>query len=120
MGSLQYYLWLGITEANPAVNAAKHRDGFESIVFSVGNESIRLDVRGWTPAAIGTSGPVYHKLFSDSADAYYPVTLDQIQLLTNSENLTLRTTGPAPKEFVSWYRQTTFEGDLTEFLRSVR
>lgn len=120
MGSLQYYLWLGITEANPAMNAAKHPDGFESVVFSVGNKSIRLDVRGWAPGAIGTSEPVYHKLYSDSADAYYPVTLEQIQLLTDSAKLTLQTTGSAPKEFVSWYRQTTFEGDLAEFLKAVR
>lgn len=120
MGSLQYYLWLGITEVDPVANAARHPEGFESIVFSADNESIRLDVRGWTSAAIGTSEAVYHKLFSDSADAYYPVTLEQLQLLTDSDNLTLRTTGPAPREFVSWYRQTTFESDLTEFLRAVR
>jgi hypothetical protein len=62
---------------------------------------------------------VYQKLFPDSADAYYSVTLDQIRLLTDSDNLKLLTSGSAPEEFVSWYSQTTFESDLAEFLGAV-
>jgi len=120
MGTLQYYLWLGITEVNQDAGADTHPEGFEAIVFAVNEESFGVDVAGWTPAVIGTSEPVYQKLFPDSADAYYQVTLEQIQLLTESDNLVLRTTGSVPKEFVSWYSQTTFEGDLAEFLRAVQ
>jgi len=119
MGALQYYLWLGVTEVDPIAKMNTQPEGFRSIVFSVDDESFQLDIRGWTPEAIGASEPVYQKLFSNSVDAYYQVTLDQIQLLTDSDSLKLRTTGSAPKEFVSWYRQTTFQGDLTQFVRTV-
>lgn len=119
MGSLQYYLWLGITLVNQDSYAGDHVEGFESIVLAVNDDSFTLDVKGWTPGVIGTSEPVYQKIFPDSADAYYPVTLEQIQLLTDSDNLKLLTTGSAPGEFVSWYSQTTFESDLAEFLGEV-
>ena len=103
----------------PVEKMNTHPEGFRSIEFSVDDESFQLNVLGWTPEAIGTSEPVYQKLFSNSIDAYYQVTLDQIQLLTDSDSLKLRTTGSAPKEFVSWYRQTTFQGDLRQFVRTV-
>jgi len=119
MGTRQYYLWLGISDAKQMASTDKHPSGFDSIVLIVGGEKIQLDVLGWTPAATGTSEPVYEKLFATSVDAYYQVTLDQIQLLTDSDNLKLRTTGSTTKEFVSWYRQTTFKGDLAEFLETV-
>ena len=119
MGALKYYLWLGITEVNQGASADTYKEGFEAIVFTANDESFGLDVAGWTPAVIGTSEPVYQKLFLDSADAYYQVTLEQIQLLMDSDSLKLRTTGSAPREFVSWYSQETFEGDLAEFLRTV-
>jgi hypothetical protein len=119
MGSLQYYLWLGITLVNQESYADDQAEGFESIVLAVHDESFTLDAEGWTSGVIGTSEPVYQKLFPDSAEAYYPVTLEQIQMLADSDNLMLRTTGSTPGEFVSWYRQTTFESDLAEFLGAV-
>ena len=119
MGSLQYYLWLGITLVNQDSYAGKPVEGFDSIILAVNDESFALDVKGWTPGVIGTSEQVYQKLFPDSADAYYSVTLEQIRLLTASDNLKLRTSGSAPDEFVSWYSQTTFESDLSEFLNAV-
>jgi hypothetical protein len=77
---------------------------FESIVIDVGGEKIPLDVLGWTENAIGVSEPVYKKLFSTSVDAYYQVTLEQIQLLNEVDGIKLLTTGSEPREFVSWYR----------------
>jgi hypothetical protein len=119
MGTLKYYLWLGISEVNQFSATDAHPEGFASIVLSGGEKRFELDIKGWSPGTIGTSTPVYQKLFPDSADAYYQVTLDQIQLLVDSNSLLLRTTGSTAKEFVSWYDQTTFESDIAEFLRTV-
>jgi hypothetical protein len=119
MGTLQYYLWLGISEMNYEATASKQPEGFESIVIDVGGEKIPLDVLGWTENAIGVSEPVYKKLFSTSVDAYYQVTLEQIQLLNEVDGIKLLTTGSEPREFVSWYRQDTAKDDLAEFLQSV-
>ncbi len=119
MGSLQYFLWLGISELQHLESAGEHPDGYESIVLIVGGEEFPLNVRGWTHAAIGSSEPVYKKLFRTSVDAYYEVTLEQIQLLTEVDAIRIRTTGPESKEFVSWYRQTKAKDDLAEFLRTV-
>ena len=119
MGALEYYLWLGITEVDQVAAIDNHPEGFASIVLAGDEKSIELDVKGWSPSVIGASAPVYQKLFPDSADAYYQVTLDQIQLLADINSLSLRTTGSATKEFVSWYSQETFESDLAEFLSEV-
>lgn len=119
MGTLQYYLWLGISDVKYTESMDKHPEGFESIVFTVGGEEFQLDVRGWAQEAIGASEPVYEKLFRTTADAYYEVTLDQIQLLTEADGLKFRTIDSVPKEFVLWYRPTTAKNDLAEFLRTV-
>ena len=119
MGTLQYYLWLGISEVKYSESADAHPYGFESIVFMVGGEEFKLDVLGWTQEAIGASEPVYEKLFRDTKDAYYEVTLEQIQLLTDVDNIRFRTIAPAPREYASWYRSITAKNDLAEFLSTV-
>ena len=119
MGALQYYLWLGISEVKFAESADKYPKGFESVVFVVGGEEFQLDVRGWTQEAIGVSEPVYKKLFKNTVDAYYDVTLEQIQLLTDVDGIKFRTIGPAPKEYIPWYKSITAKDDLVEFFRIV-
>lgn len=119
MGTLKYYLWLGISSLEHMTSADKRPQDFELIVLVAGSEEVQLDVTGWTPEAIGVSGPLYKKLFRNSIDAYYEVTLDHIRLLVEVESVKLRTTGSEPTEFVSWYKQSTAKNDLSEFLRTV-
>lgn len=119
MGALQYFLWLGIWDIDHITSADNHPKGYESIVLILDGDTVPLDVLGWTHEAIGTSEPVYKKLFKTSVDAYYQVTLEQISLLTEADDIRLRTSDSAPKEFVPWYRQTTAKKDLAEFLRMV-
>lgn len=119
MGALRYYLWLGISDVGNLQSAAADHAGFEKIFLMLGDQEIALEVLGWTPSAIGVSEPVYKKLFPTSVDAFYEVTLAQIRRMSDVGTVTLRTTGAAPKEFVSWYKQTTAKEDLAEFLRRV-
>jgi len=119
MGTLEYFLWLGISDYRHTVSADSHPNGFESIILTAGSEDIRVDVRGWTHKSIGASEPVYKKLFPNSSDAYYQITLDQLQLLIEADALRFQTTGSASKEFVPWYAQANAKSDLAEFLRTV-
>ena len=120
MGDLHYYLWLGISTLDSMSNENTDPEDFESVEVVAGNETFQLDVHGWTPAAIGASEPVYNKLFRSSSNAYYRVTLEQIQLLAETDDLKLYSTGSEREEFVPWYKQETARNDLTEFLESVR
>lgn len=119
MGSLKYFLWLGISEVTYSGPKQQHPEEFESIVFAVDDEEFQLDIAGWTEAAIGASDPVYKKLFRDTVDAYYEVTTEQIQQLASVELITFRTIGSSPKEYVSWYRSVTAREDLAQFLTIV-
>jgi hypothetical protein len=124
MGSLQYFLWLGIldtdhTEDQDEESKEEHPGGYESIVLLFDGEELPLNVHGWTQNSIGASEPVYKKLFKSATDAYYPATLEQIELLTAAEAIQLRTSGSEPKEFVLLYKQTNARNDLSEFLRTV-
>ena len=116
MGARQHYVWLGISEVEQMASADRHPAGYDSIVLIAGDRDIRLDVLGWSPQAIDASEPVYAKLFANSADAYYRITLDQIRLLSDTDKLKLRTTGSSAKEFVPWYEQAGFREDLGAFL----
>lgn len=119
VGTIRYYLWLGITEVSQTKNETNHPEGFDSVVLIADTEKIRLDVYGWSADVIGAGEPVYTKLFPTSAEAYYVVTLDQIQLLADSGGILLRTSGSTPKEFVPSFGQAEFKNGLAEFLRTV-
>jgi hypothetical protein len=118
-GSYRYYLWLGIWSTLQSNNLDEQRDGFESIVLIVDGEPLLLDVAGWTPAAIETSHPVYAKPFASSLDAYYRVTADQIRLIAAADDLQLRTTGSAVREYELWGEQKAARNDLDAFLHRV-
>ena len=118
-GSYRYYLWLGIWSTLQASDLAHQRDGYASVVLVVDGEPLLLDLAGWTPAAIGTSTPVYPKPYATSLDAYYRVTADQIRLIAQARELQLRTTGTYPLEFQMWDQQKAAKRDLIKFVRSV-
>lgn len=119
MGSLNYYLWLGISDTHYAESPSTHQDGFESIVLTLDDQKLPLDIHGWTHEAIGVSGPVYKKFFSTTVDAYYEVTLEHVRLLADVDSMKILTSGAVPKEFVLWYTQNAAKAQLAEFLRTV-
>lgn len=119
MGSLQYFLWLGISEVDQLDSADERPEGYESITLFIDGQSIPLDLIGWTHNAIGTSAPVYKKLFQTSVDAYYEVDLAQIQLMNDADVIEFHTSDAPPKRFVSWYRQSQARDDLAEFVQTV-
>ena len=115
-GSYQYYLWLGIWNTMQSVSPEEHQDSLESIVLFADGEPMLLDLAGWTPDSIGTSEPVYLKPVSSSVDAYFRVTADQIRLIAESKDLTLRTTGANAREFSPWDNQQLAKSELLRFL----
>jgi len=118
-GTYKYYLWFGIWSTLQSNNPAEQRDGFESIVLLVDGEPLLLDAAGWTPAAIGTSQPVYDKPFASSLDVYYRVTADQIRLIAMADDVQLRTTGSTVREYELWGEQQAARNDLSAFLHRV-
>ncbi len=120
MGTLQYFIWLGISDNTYMVSENEQPQGYESIVLVADGEKMPLNLRGWNHESIGTSEPTYKKMYSDSIDAYYQVTLEQIEMLTKAEGLQLQTTDAAPKTFVPWYEEATAKNDLVEFVRTVK
>lgn len=119
MGSLRYFLWLGISEVDQLDSVDVRPEGYESITLLLDSQEIPLDLVGWTHNAMGTSEPVYRKLFRTSVDAYYEVDLLQIQLMNDAEVIQFQTSGAPPKRFVAWYRQSQARDDLAEFVRAV-
>ena len=119
MGSLRYYLWLGITEPKYLDSAEGHPQGFETIVFDLDGDQESFNVLGWSHQAIGTSEPVYEKLFNSTRDAYYEVSLDQISMMLEATEISLRTADPAGREYTPYYRIVAPYEDLAEFRRVV-
>lgn len=115
----KYFLWFGIWDVDYGANRDQQPEEFESVIIIADGEELLLDVQGWTHQAIGSSKPIYKKLFPDVVDAYYQVTLAQIRLLAEAGDIQLRTTGAAPREFAPWYREERAKSDLAEFLRRV-
>ena len=102
MGSYNYYLWLGIWSTLDDSSRWTQRDGFESITLYADGEPLQLEVAGWSAEAIGASRPVFTKPVASAADAYYPVTVDQIRLIAEARDLELQTSSPPTVRYQRW------------------
>jgi len=119
MGGYNYYLWLGIWSSLSNQQHSNQRDGFESIVIFADGEPLRLELEGWTLASIGVSRPVYNKPTATAADAYYPLTLDQIRVIAEAHDIRLRTGGPRAESYEPWDNLPQGLSEFREFVRSL-
>jgi hypothetical protein len=119
-GSFRHYLWLGIWSTLDDSRPGQSRDGFESIVVFADGEPLPLEVSGWTPEAIGASEPVYMKPVASAADAYYEVTLDQLRLIAEANDVRLQSGGSRIETYEPWDHQQPARSGLREFLNSSR
>ncbi|MGI9202776.1 MAG: hypothetical protein ACR2Q3_02130 [Woeseiaceae bacterium] len=119
MGSLEYFLWLGIWDYEHVNSDHEYPAGFETVRFIADEEELTLARHSWSHVEIGTSERLYKKIFDEDVDAYYQVTLEQIRMLSSATDLKLRTTSATPKEFVPWYNQERADIDLAEFVTAV-
>ncbi len=118
-GEYRYFLWVGIWNTLQSPDASLSRDGFETIIITVDSESMALELAGWTPAAINASAPVYTRPVASAADAYYPLTVDQIRFIAEARSIRLRTTGSSPREYMLWSAQGSARQGLLAFLDRV-
>jgi hypothetical protein len=119
MGDYRYYLWFGIWSSIAGEPFAAQRDGFESIVLFADGEPLRLELEGWTLSSIGVSQPVYNKPTATAAEAYYPVTIDQIRFIAESKDLRLLTGGPRADSYEPWDNLQQGLSGMREFVRYV-
>lgn len=117
MGTYNYYLWLGIWSSLTNRQLSDQRDGFESIVIFADGEPLRLELEGWTLSSIGVSRPVYNKPTATAADAYYPVTMDQIRLLAEATDIRLQTSAGRSVSFEPWDSQKSAMTSMQQFIR---
>ncbi len=116
MGSYRYFLWLGIWSTIPSTPPFGQRDGFESITFFADGEPLQLALAGWSGSAIGISQPTYSKPVASAAEAYYEVTIDQIRLMAESQDLRLLTSGREQSSFELWAAQQSAFTSLRGFI----
>jgi len=119
MGSLQYFLWLGIWDYEHVNSENEYPAGFETVEFLVDGAELSLELLSWSHEDIGTSERTYKKIFDEDVDAYYRVTLEQLRTLSDATDLRLRTSSDIPKEFIPWYNQEKADSDLAEFVTTV-
>lgn len=117
MGDYRYYLWLGIWSSLDDRAMSEQRDGFDSIVLFADGEPMRLELAGWTLSAIGVSQTVYNKPTATAADAYYPVTFDQIRLIAEATDIRLQTSAGRSVSYEPWDSQTTAMSGMEQFVR---
>lgn len=119
MGAREYFLWLGIWDIDHAESDDDHPLGYDSVQLNLDGEQLSLNVLGWTPEMIGASERIYKKIFPEDVDAYFRITLDQLNALSDATDIKLRTTSLQPKEFVPWYNQDKADADLAAFMERV-
>ena len=119
MGSLNYYLWLGIWDLDHLSSDRETPEGFDTISIIADGDTIELARLSWSHEDIGTSERFYKKIFGEDIDAYYIVSLDQVRQLSRANTIRLRSSGQRAKEYVPWYNQEKADRELEEFVRAV-
>lgn len=119
MGQREYFLWLGIWGSSDSAERGRKMDDFEAVVLYVDGEPLSLEVKGWTPASIGASGDVYVKPVASALDGYYRVTVDQMRLIAESQDLELRAGATRPQRYVPWDSPKDSSQALVAFLREL-
>jgi hypothetical protein len=119
MGNYRYYLWLGIWSTAQILDDSDQRDGFETIYLFVDGEPFKLDAEVWSGNPIGISQSPYIKPVSTAAEAYYPVTIDQIRLIAEASSLRLRTSGTDSGSYELWDDQNSASQSIKRFLEYV-
>ena len=102
MGQRNHFLWLGIWRTANASDPAQTIDDFETIVIYADGEPLSLEAAGWTPSAVGLSESAYVKPVASAVDGYYAVTIDQMRLIAESNDLELRAGSAQPQRYVPW------------------
>ena len=102
MGQRNHFLWLGIWRTADASDPAQTIDDFETIVIYADGEPLSLEAAGWTPGAVGLSESAYVKPVASAVDGYYAVTIDQLRLIAESNDLELRAGSRQPQRYVPW------------------
>jgi len=115
-GDYRYYLWLGIWNTMEDARGEQSRDGFESIVIFADGEPLPLEISGWTVEVIGTSEPVYLKPVASAADAYYAISVDQIRIIAEADDVRIQTAGPRNRSYEPWDNQKAAKAALRRFL----
>lgn len=119
MGELRYYLWLAAWSTIVDTDAAEIRDALESVVVFADSEPLSLELVGWTPVSAGLSRPVYATPVASAIEAYYAVTLDQIRLIAQSQDIRVRGGSTLADDFSPWETRSSARDGLRAFVASV-
>ena len=112
-GDRRYYIWLGIwTDAGEAAG----RDEFSSVTVFADDTPLRLEISSWTAATIGASEPVHKKPIASAVDAFYEVTIGQLQRVAAATHLRLGTDSEEDEMFEPWDNHAPGKAALLEFL----
>jgi hypothetical protein len=121
MGAHSYYLWLGIWSTMRSEDRrSEQRDGFETVTLFVDGQPLLLELEGWTLDSIGVTEPVYVKPVASAADAYYRVTVDQIRLIADAQDIELRTGGRQAAHYHPWRSNDTGSAAMRTFVARTR
>jgi len=118
MGSYRYYLWLSAWSTHAgAIDTTQRHDELETVTIFADGEPLSLEAAGWTLSTIGASVPVYERPVASAIDAYYPVTLDQIRLLSEAIDISIQTTPGESGRYEVWAGSARGTAAMQQFVR---
>lgn len=119
MGSRSYYIWLGVWGSSDSTDRSSQMDDFESVVVYADGEPLGLEISGWTPQSIGLSESVYVKPVASATDGYYRVTIDQIRLMAEANDIEIRAGTMMPRHYIQWDTTASGNDAIVRFVHDV-
>ncbi len=119
MGTLRYYLWMGVSEPRFAETEGSIPERFQFVDFDIDGQEFRLDAIGSSHEAIGTSEPIYSGLYKSTKDVYFDIELDQIGMFVAANDISFRNAESLSGVYRPWYKAVAPYEDLAEFHKVV-
>jgi len=119
MGRNRYYLWLGIWSTIKTTYDDSRADGYSLVTVYADGEPMLLNLAGWNSTAIGVSRPIYSRPVSGAHEAYYEVSIDQIRMLAEAQEIRVLTSGDRSTSYEMWDNSESATRGFREFLTSV-
>ena len=114
-GNYRYYLWLATWGSMDNEQNGPQQGRYESIEVVADGKPVTLKITGSSMRAIGASEPIYKKPVAWATEAYYDMTLDQLRLIAEANDLRV-TYSSTSETFEPWNDQLSSKAGLAEFL----
>lgn len=119
MRDKRYFLWVGIWSTMGVSDSVEDRARFGTITILADGEPMQLTLAPLATSDVLAERESYATKTAAATDVYYEVTVDQLRVIGEADDLRLQTAGARARHYLPWQAQTKGHDAVLAFLEYV-